>query len=67
MDDMDKLENLIKNGYRVNEVSVDIVGKAIIHCEFLGVGEPADGRVYFIITEEPAVIEKAKNYAGSFA
>lgn len=65
MDDMNKLDNLIKNGYSISEISVDIVGKAVISCEFLGVGEPVDGKVYFIITEDPAVIDKARSYTKS--
>lgn len=60
MNDLEKLENLLENGYIVSEMSVDVAGKGVISCEFGGIGNPVEGKVFFIITEDRTAIEKAR-------
>lgn len=60
MNDIVKLRELIEKGYFVRNVNVDSSGKGVITCVFSGMGDPIEGQVYFLITEDEMVIERAK-------
>jgi hypothetical protein len=62
MDDILKLRVLIENGYFVKDVNVDGSGKGIITCIFSGMGKSVEGQVYYLITDDAAVIEIAKKW-----
>ena len=64
LNDIVKLRELIENGYSVRNVNIDSSGKAIITCHFSGMGNPIEGQVYYLITEDELVIEKERERLG---
>lgn len=62
MNDIVKLRELIENGYLVTDVKVDSSGQGVISLAFSGIGNPVDGQIYFLITEDNLVIERAKEH-----
>jgi len=60
MNDIVKLRELIENGYYVTDVKVDSSGQGIITLKFSGVGKSIEGQIYFLITKDSLVIDRAK-------
>jgi hypothetical protein len=60
LNDIVKLRELIENGYIVNKISVDSSEKGVITLTFSGIGNPIEGQVYFLITDDILVIERAR-------
>ena len=60
MNDIVQLRSLIENGYIVTGVNVDSSGKGVISLTFSGQGNPLEGQLYFLVTEDSLVIERAK-------
>lgn len=60
MNDIVKLREMLSKGYHIRNVDVDVSGKAIVTLNFSGMGEPVEGQIYYLITDDKNVIEKAK-------
>lgn len=60
LNDIVKLRELIKNGYYVKKLSVDSSGNGVIDLVFSGEGNPTEGQVYFLITNDVLVIDRAR-------
>jgi len=60
LNDIVKLRELIENGYYVNKINVDSSGKGVIDLVFSGKGNPTEGQVYFLITNDILVIDRAR-------
>ena len=43
---------MLKNGYRVTNISTDSSGQAIITLTFSGMGNATDGQIYYLITKD---------------
>lgn len=65
MNDIVKLRELIQNGYFVNKINVDSSGKGVITLTFSGMGNPIEGQVFFLITDDNLVIERARERLGN--
>ncbi len=60
MNDIVKLRNLVENGYIITGIGSASSGKGVITLTFSGNGNPIEGQIYFLITEDQTVIERAK-------
>lgn len=60
MNDIIKLWKLVENGYVIKGVNSLSSGKGVITLTFGGNGNPIEGQIYFLITEDQTVIERAK-------
>ena len=64
MDNIIKLRELITNGYWIKEIKVDAAGYCEISLMFSGNGSPVEGQYYFLISNDEAVIQKAREIKG---
>jgi hypothetical protein len=59
MIDILKFRELIEQGYKIYSVKKDADGKCEIGFIFSGRGIPSEGQLFFLMTEDEAVIMKA--------
>ena len=59
MVEQDLLERLLSSGYKVSNVAGENTGRAVICFTFSGMGDPFEGQIYYMITEDESVLEMA--------